>query len=121
MKSMDIETEKDYGIEAYHAGYTAGYENGKRDAMKWISVKERLPDEDGEYLVVCGRMNSLLGLSVDFRHFAKDMSKCFSCNEEYASLPGWYFYDSECGDVEDNSVMYWMPKPALPKEIDTGM
>ena len=37
--------------EAYHAGYTAGYELGKRDAVKWISVKERLPEEYTKALV----------------------------------------------------------------------
>lgn len=36
-------------IEAYHAGYQAGYEVCKR--APWISVKWRLPEEGGEYLV----------------------------------------------------------------------
>ena len=44
-------------IEAYHAGYQAGYENGKRDAVKrgeWIT-KEPLPRTYGRPRSMCGR------------------------------------------------------------------
>ena len=85
---------------------------------KWISVKERLPEEDGEYLVVLGRLNGEWGPSVDLRRFAKDMRKCFSVIEKFKRRPGWYFYDSEWGDVEDPTVTHWMRKPELPSEVE---
>ena len=83
---------------------------------EWISVEDRLPKENGEYLVVLGRLNDKWGPSVDLRWFAKDMRKCFSILEKFKRRPGWYFHDGEWGDVEDTTVTFWMPKPQPPKE-----
>jgi len=37
--------------DATEQAYKNGYEKGKADALKWISVKERLPKEGEEVLV----------------------------------------------------------------------
>lgn len=37
-----------------HAQYGKGYADGRADAVKWISVKERMPDEDTEVLYYNG-------------------------------------------------------------------
>lgn len=34
-----------------HTYYHTGYEQGKADADKWISVKDRLPDNDNKVLI----------------------------------------------------------------------
>ncbi len=36
--------------EVFHEGYEQGY----NDATEWISVKDRLPENSGNYLVWCG-------------------------------------------------------------------
>ena len=36
---------------SHEQAYKNGYEKGKQDAMKWIPVTERLPEEEGWYLV----------------------------------------------------------------------
>lgn len=35
--------------------YDDGYEHGKQDAVTWIPVTERLPEENGRYLTVVHR------------------------------------------------------------------
>lgn len=78
---------------------------------KWISVEERLPEEDGRFLCavkVIGRDHRILS-------FAKDGEKV-----DYYDLTGkknvWYAYDREWGFVSTRSVTHWMPLPEPPKE-----
>ena len=80
---------------------------------EWISVKDRLPEEDGTYLTA---LNHHFGAhqGVSIRKFAKDGETV----DEY-ELAGqkyvWYFYDSEYGYVPTDSVTHWMPMPQPPK------
>ena len=60
---------------------------------QWISVKDRLPEEIGYYLVVIG--NEML-ISIDIAEYC----------EGY-----WHKHDE---------VIYWQPLPELPKEGDTN-
>ena len=53
--------------------------------MEWISVKDRLPDTDGEYLCT---WNGYIGVLI---------------------------YDREQGYFHHNKVTHWMPLPELPK------
>ena len=80
--------------------------------QEWISVKDRLPEEDGAYLVTTNSFGDCQ--SVKFRWFAKDGE-----NVDTHDLAGqkdvWYLYDSECGYVSIKTVTHWMPMPALPK------
>ena len=80
--------------------------------QEWISVKDRLPEKDGSYLVVInyfGRHSS-----IDILYFGKDGDTV----DEY-DLAGekdvWYFYDTEYGYVPTDSITHWMPLPQLPK------
>ena len=81
--------------------------------QEWISVKDRLPEEDGTYLTA---LNHHFGAhqGVSIRKFAKDGETV----DEY-ELAGqkyvWYFYDSEYGYVQTDSVTHWMPIPQPPK------
>ena len=80
----------------------------------WISVKDRLPEEDGLCLVYDGEGGSVMILS-----FTRDMSRCFSITEHFNKRPGWYRRDFEWGDIEYPGVTHWMqlpPPPEPPKE-----
>ena len=79
---------------------------------QWISVNDRLPEEDKAYLVTTNDFGNRQGVNI--RWFAKDGETV----DEY-ELAGqkcvWYFYDGEYGYVSTNSVTHWMPLPDLPK------
>ena len=80
--------------------------------QEWIPVEERLPQEDGSYLVAINGFNNLQ--SIDIRYFAKDGETV----DEYdfaGQKNVWCFYDSEWGYVSTGSVTHWMPLPKLPK------
>ena len=74
----------------------------------WIPVSERLPGENGDYLVFKG---SSYGGWCEVAGFAKDGSEV----DEY-DLGGcenvWYDYDSEYGYIAFDSVTHWMPLPS---------
>ena len=80
-------------------------------AQEWISVKDRLPQEDGSYLVTTNCFGNRQGINI--RCFAKDGETV----DEY-DLAGqkyvWYFYDSECGYASTKYVTHWMPLPEPP-------
>ena len=83
--------------------------------QEWVSVNDRLPENDGSYLVT---MNSFGGRKyIDVRWFAKDGE---AVNEyELAGQENvWYYHDSEWGYISIDSVTHWMPLPQLPKEND---
>lgn len=77
----------------YRDVFMIGYEAAQKD-LGWISVKERLPEDEGWYLV----------------HF--NNSEC--CDIDYfdKSINRW------TGDEinEPSDVDYWMPIPELPKK-----
>lgn len=85
--------------DATEIAYKNGYEKGKADALakdnnvpsKWIPVTERLPEEDGDYLVYCGEY---YGIFVVYYEVLKTKSK-WCCK--------W------------KEVTHWMPLPEPPK------
>lgn len=107
--------------EAYDNGYLRGYAKGKADTEEctcceyrvgdeccysdvdvkadrptWIPCSERLPSEQGQYLVTTYAYNNYHYVDVLSFHKGK-----------------FYEIDSEWGDVVDNGVVAWMylPKP----------
>lgn len=88
-----------------------GYEKGKRDALKWIPVTERLPDKDDRYATVCDFGNGIVSRGV--LGFAKDFSKIDTY--QTAAKDVWYEYDREYGFVMITYVTHWMPLPEPPK------
>ena len=73
---------------------------------RWISVSERLPEVNGQYLTTIEG----IGYYNRIRSFTNSLHKIdkykFSSKEA-----GWYFYDSECGYIEEADVIAWMPLP----------
>lgn len=77
--------------------------------MKWISVEERLPDEDGHYIVFevwpYGNIISLAFYAPKYNGFEEHLN----------GRAVWYKYDSEVGDFEVTDVTHWMPLPEPPE------
>lgn len=84
---------------------------------EWISVKDRLPSEDGEYLC-CTDFNGHKAMHI--YSFAKNLRKVDKYDFKGQNRPGWYDYDSEWGYGEMHGVTHWMSLPELPKEENNG-
>lgn len=76
---------------------------------EWISVKDRLPKKNGDYLCYDGNYIRLLS-------FAKSLYSVdkYTFTNEHRS--GFYDYDIEWGYCEWDEVTHWMPLPKPPKE-----
>lgn len=81
----------------------------------WIPYSERLPEEDGEYIITRNLSNSYvnrdLGVHVEIVSFAQDLSSVNQFDFVDIKRPGWYDYDSEYGFYEIDGVIAWMPLP----------
>lgn len=64
----------------------------------WISVKDRLPEQDEEVIVLCDELNTAPFYKISFAHIV-DKTMCQDYN-------GWNI----------PNVVYWFPMPKLPKE-----
>ena len=87
---------------------------------EWIPVTERLPSENGEYLVVktwdhgYGKYQVIRVVS-----FALNLNKVdkYDFPGKEHKRPGWFDYDGEYGHFETGSdITHWMPLPTPPKE-----
>lgn len=74
--------------------YFKGYKDGKRDAQKWISVKDRLP-EDGERVLTLDEYG-------DIRI------------EQYGEQE-YDWFDDGTGLNSMTTILYWMPLPEPPE------
>ena len=81
--------------EATEQAYKNGYEAGKKDAVKWIPVTERLPDN----------FVSVLGYMTDAGEFPP-VRECYTV--------GKAFFFPALGDV--HPVSHWMEMPELAME-----
>jgi hypothetical protein len=84
--------------EATEQAYKNGYEKGKQDALKWISVKDRLPEINSD-----GTVDAVLVTDGVLQHMAY-------------FVDGWIFADS--GEMKKPmfyEVTHWMPLPQPPK------
>ena len=80
--------------------------------QEWISVKDRLPEEDGYYLAF---VQGYYAKCVRTLNFAKDGRKVDEFDFDDGSKNVWYRYDSEYGYVTVEDVTHWMPLPQPPK------
>lgn len=119
--------------EKYIHGGDDGYDDKRRQALdesirvmgllangvtvqRWIPVAERLPEEDGEYLVWFGR--NVFESYAEVRYFAKDGEAVDKYDLRHEKNV-WYYYDSEWGYVACRNVTHWMPLPEPPKEDES--
>ena len=73
---------------------------------EWISVKDKLPDEEGDYLVIM-EMNAMRFDKV--RHF-----RVYSIDHFYPDTIEWY----DNNDEITFDVTHWMPLPPMPKDVE---
>lgn len=76
--------------------YEAGYREGKADAVKWIPVAERLPEDDSDVL-------AYLRIGEEGRIYPANYAK------------GMWF-DCIFNTPATNTTTHWMPLPDAPKE-----
>ena len=102
------------GCATYWAGLIADHliANGVT-VQKWIPVTERLPEEDGYYLVAKKIFNN--SILQEVLSFAKDGRKVdkYDFHREWKNV--WHYYDSEWGHLTIDDVTHWMPLPEPPK------
>ena len=80
--------------------------------QEWISVDDRLPEKDGEYLVWFGkRVFKQYAKVLSFAKDGETVDKYDLCNEKNV----WFYDDSECGYIACRDVTHWMPIPRPPK------
>ena len=82
----------------------------------WISVKDRLPERDGKYLVVSKTASAEPPPYVKTAWFLNNLRDNFQFKYEgEPNEPGFYNGDGE-GDWVERYVTHWMPLPEPPKE-----
>lgn len=79
---------------------------------EWISVKDRLPEEDGEYL--CFYKNFFDTTGVLILEFALNMRERFF-SPDFKNRSGFCEYVGDGAWVEIDCVTHWMPLPEPPK------
>ena len=85
----------------------------KEHETKWINVNEKLPDEDGRYLLNYVAFNFQ---SMKVMRFAKDLHSVDDYKFRNEHRPGWYECDDEVGYFENTGVTHWMPLPNAPQD-----
>lgn len=85
----------------------------EREAFQWINVKDKLPEKDGQYLVVYTFFDYRGMGVVRFSHNLHEIDEYIFDTE---NRPGWYEPDDEVGYFERTTVTHWAKLPKFPKE-----
>ena len=82
----------------------------------WVKCSEKLPDQNGEYLVV----KSIFGMfnKIDLCMFALNLYEVDEFEFQYDKRPGWYDCDSETGYYEWTDITHWAELPEMPEGCD---
>lgn len=79
---------------------------------EWISAKDGLPKENGDYLCV---LESFAHRHIEVMGFANNLAKFDKDVFGKKKRKGWYLYDGEWGFIEMDNITHWMPLPELPE------
>lgn len=82
----------------------------KKPVNGWISVKDRVPENDGKYMVLYKGELDICEFDTDSQTFGYTYD---DYDEMYSHLVCW-------DDCMDKYVTHWMPLPELPKEDKDG-
>ena len=85
----------------------------EKEERRWIPVTERLPEEDGDYLVFKRFAGNAWSDVVSFAKDGRQVSEC-TFVEKWQNV--WYYYDSEWGYIRTDAVTHWMPLPEPPEK-----
>ncbi|MBR5878416.1 MAG: DUF551 domain-containing protein [Akkermansia sp.] len=91
-------------IDAYDMAISA-----MKEQPRWISVEERLPEKEGQYLVYTKWTYG------NFIRLCNWTPKYNGWEEHLNGRAIWYNYDSEYGDYESKDITHWMPLPEPPE------
>lgn len=85
--------------------------NAEAKTEDWIPCSERLPNDDGEYLVT-DKYSKRFPPQVGVLGFSKDLYKVSRYDfEDEEGKAGFYFYDNEWGFTKVDTVTAWRGKP----------
>lgn len=85
----------------------------KNEAFDWISMEERPPSRNGDYLCF---YETKLSKGIRIHSFAKNLSKIDKYDFQGETRRGWYSYDREFGYYEIEDITHWIPLPKDPIE-----
>ena len=100
--------------QATEIAYKNGYEAGKRDALKWIPVTERLPelfDKDQDWSKTVLFRTTQGYIFSGYRHIGIPQKSFY--DDDWT--PPYWLNESENESFEDDEVTHWMPLPEPPK------
>ena len=95
---------KEQAEALYNAGYrkqSEGIANNATTTAEWISVDDRLPDEEGDYLCL---IVDYLG---ETRMEVHKLVKWANCSNWIANMSSFW--------EKHNTITHWMPLPEAPK------
>lgn len=78
----------------------------------WISVKDRLPEKDGEYLCF---VKYKFGSYIDLFYFSRNLEEVDDFRFNGKRRCGWYYEDNDLGPIEKQNITHWQPLPQPPK------
>lgn len=82
------------------------------EAQRWIPCSERLPEEDGWYLVLYYTRSRYKPYVYDVMSFANDLYQIDEYDfSDMKGQKGWFYCDRDYGYCVDDSVFAWMPLP----------
>jgi len=90
----------------------------EQEAVNWTKCTDRIPNKDGEYLVV----KSIIGMfnKIDVCAFALNLHEIDEFDFPDEERPGWYEHDSETGYFEWTGITHWAELPTMPDGIVEG-
>lgn len=80
--------------------------------IRWIDVKDRLPEKNGKYLVIVG---SSFGTYIRLAGYRHDLFKLDNYDFKKGDS-GFFDYDSEFGYYKVDKVLAWMELPEIPEK-----